>query len=137
MRILGSIYTFIVGILVLIPEVFNTPSQMLSYVILDDLVFPLRDFVEILMFSYMFFQQSNKRKNLDIINEKWRKSNNQLSKNVQSSEGNTGTRELTIANMSDEEKKKVMFTQEDAKKEFPETYKDTLDLGSPIYRNLP
>jgi hypothetical protein len=39
--------------------------------------------------------------------------------------------------MSDEEKKKVMFTQEDAKKEFPETYKDTLDLGSPIYRNLP
>jgi hypothetical protein len=82
MRILGSIYTFIVGILVLIPEVFNTPSQMLSYVILDDLVFPLRDFVEILMFSYMFFQQSNKRKNLDIINEKWRKSNNQLSKNV-------------------------------------------------------
>jgi hypothetical protein len=82
MRILGSIYTFIVGILVLIPEVFNTPSQMLSYVILDDLVFPLRDFVEILMFSYMFFQQSNKRKNLDIINEKWRKSNNQQSKNV-------------------------------------------------------
>jgi hypothetical protein len=82
MRILGSIYTFIVGILVLIPEVFNTPSQMLSYVILDDLVFPLRDFVEILMFSYMFFQQSNKRKNLDIINEKWRKINNQLSKNV-------------------------------------------------------
>jgi hypothetical protein len=82
MRILGSIYTFIVGILVLIPEVFNTPSQMLSYVILDDLVFPLRDFVEILMFSYMFFQQSNKRKNLDIINEKWRKNNNQQSKNV-------------------------------------------------------
>ncbi len=46
---------------------------MLSYVILDDLVFPLRDFLEVLMFSYMFYQQSNKKKNLDTINEKWKK----------------------------------------------------------------
>jgi hypothetical protein len=55
MRIAGSLYTFIVGILVLMPSVFNSPSQMMSYVILDDLVFPLRDFIETLMFSYMFY----------------------------------------------------------------------------------
>ena len=75
MRILGSLYTFIVGVLVLIPDVFNTPAQMLSYVILDDLVFPFRDFIEVMMFSYLFYHQSNEqgRKNLDIINEKWRK----------------------------------------------------------------
>jgi hypothetical protein len=75
MRILGSVYTFIVGVLVLIPSVFNSAAQMLSYVILDDLVFPLRDFIEVMMFSYMFYQQSNNRgkKNLDIINERWRK----------------------------------------------------------------
>jgi hypothetical protein len=71
MRIAGSLYTFIVGILVLIPSVFNSPSQMLSYVILDDLVFPLRDFIETVMFSYLFYYQSNKRKNLAKINEKW------------------------------------------------------------------
>ena len=75
MRILGSVYTFIVGVLVLIPSVFNSAAQMLSYVILDDLVFPMRDFIEVMMFSYMFYQQSNNRgkKNLDIINERWRK----------------------------------------------------------------
>jgi len=75
MRILGSVYTFIVGVLVLIPTVFNSAAQMLSYVILDDLVFPLRDFIEVMMFSYMFYQQSNNRgkKNLDLINERWRK----------------------------------------------------------------
>lgn len=71
MRVAGSLYTFIVGILVLIPSVFNSPAQMLSYVILDDLVFPLRDFIETIMFSYMFYYQSNKRKNLAKINEKW------------------------------------------------------------------
>ena len=77
MRILGSVYTFIVGVLVLIPSVFNSAPQMLSYVILDDLVFPLRDFLEVMMLSYMFYQQSNNRgkKNLDIINERWRKNN--------------------------------------------------------------
>jgi hypothetical protein len=48
---------------------------MLSYVILDDLVFPLRDFIEVLMFSYLFYVQSNKRKDLDQINEKWKKIN--------------------------------------------------------------
>jgi hypothetical protein len=73
MRIAGSLYTFIVGILVLIPSIFNNPSQMLSYVILDDLVFPLRDFIETLMFSYLFYYQSNKRKNLAAINEKWQR----------------------------------------------------------------
>lgn len=73
MRVAGSLYTFIVGILVLMPSVFNSPEQMLSYVILDDLVFPLRDFIETLMFSYLFYYQSNRRKNLAMINEKWKK----------------------------------------------------------------
>lgn len=74
MRILGSLYTFIVGILVLMPSVFNSPEQMLSYVILDDLVFPFRDFIETLMFSYLFYYQSQRRRNLAMINEKWKKS---------------------------------------------------------------
>jgi hypothetical protein len=87
MRVLGSIYTFIVGILVLNPDIFNRPAQMLSYVILDDLVFPLRDFVEVLMFSYLFYQQSNRRKNLDIINEKWRKQNYRLHSSSMATEG--------------------------------------------------
>ena len=53
MRIAGSLYTFIVGIISLTP-VFNTPAQLLSYQILDDLVFPIRDFIEVIFFSYLF-----------------------------------------------------------------------------------
>ena len=74
MRIAGAVYTFLVGILVLTP-LFNTPAQMLSYVILDDLVFPIRDFFEVLLFSYLFFYQSKKKMNLDKINECWKMRN--------------------------------------------------------------
>ena len=102
MRILGSVYTFIVGVLVLIPQIFNTTQQMLSYVILDDLVFPIRDFIEILMFSYMFYQQSNKRKNLDAINDKWRKNNRANAGSIISETGGMGEQEKTLKGMKEE-----------------------------------
>ena len=38
---------------------------------MGDVVFPLRDFLEILMFSYLFFYQSKKHKNLQKINERY------------------------------------------------------------------
>ena len=40
---------------------------------MGDVVFPLRDFLEILMFSYLFFYQSKKQKSLQKINERYLK----------------------------------------------------------------
>jgi hypothetical protein len=86
MRIAGAVYTFLVGILVLTP-LFNTPAQTLSYVILDDLVFPIRDFFEVLLFSYLFFYQSKKKINLDQINERWKMRNGTMESGITSSTG--------------------------------------------------
>ena len=73
MRIAGSLYTFIIGIITLTP-LYDTDAQKLSYEILDDLVFPIRDFVEVLFFSYLFFYQSKKRIDLAKVNQVWRES---------------------------------------------------------------
>jgi len=54
MRLLGSIYTFIVGI-VSLTSLFQNEQWQISYEILDDLVFPIRDFIEVLFFSYLFY----------------------------------------------------------------------------------
>lgn len=70
MRIAGSIYTFIVGIVSLTP-LFQDDQWELSYQILDDLVFPIRDFVEILFFSYLFYFESKKKVDLEKVNRKW------------------------------------------------------------------
>jgi hypothetical protein len=40
---------------------------------MGDIVFPLRDFLEILMFSCLFFYQSKQHKNLKKINERYLK----------------------------------------------------------------
>lgn len=70
MRILGSIYTFIVGI-VSMTSLFHDPHWELSYEILDDLVFPVRDFIEVLFFSYLFYFQSKRKLDLQKVNERW------------------------------------------------------------------
>ena len=57
MRIIGSLYTFIVGIVSMTP-LFNDDKWKLSYEILDEIVFPIRDFIEVLFFSYLFYFQS-------------------------------------------------------------------------------
>jgi hypothetical protein len=70
MRIVGSVYTFIVGIVSLTPFFYNE-QWALSYQILDDLVFPIRDFVEVMFFSYLFHFQSKKESRLEQVNRKW------------------------------------------------------------------
>lgn len=70
MRVLGSIYTFIVGI-VSLTSIFQNKQWEISYEILDDLVFPLRDFMEVLFFSYLFYTQSGRKLDLEKINERW------------------------------------------------------------------
>ena len=70
MRIVGSIYTFIVGIVSLTP-LFLNEQWALSYQILDDLVFPIRDFVEVMFFSYLFYFESRKESRLQQVNKKW------------------------------------------------------------------
>lgn len=67
MRILGSVYTFIVGIVSQTP-LFNDPKWKLSYEILDDLVFPIRDFIEVLFFSYLFYFQSKRKCVIEEVN---------------------------------------------------------------------
>lgn len=63
MRLLGSIYTFIVGI-VSLTSLFQNEQWQISYEILDDLVFPIRDFIEVLFFSYLFYTQSKRKLDL-------------------------------------------------------------------------
>jgi hypothetical protein len=70
MRVLGSVYTFIVGI-VSLTDLFQNDKWQLSYEILDDIVFPIRDFVEVLFFSYLFYFQSKKKQQLEKVNERW------------------------------------------------------------------
>ena len=53
---------------------YDNQKQKLSYLVLDDIVFPVRDFIEALFFSYLFFFQIRKKRNLEIINEEWKKS---------------------------------------------------------------
>ena len=74
MRIIGSLYTFIVGIVSMTP-LFNDDKWKLSYEILDEIVFPIRDFIEVLFFSYLFYFQSYKRTHLKSVNEMWTQSN--------------------------------------------------------------
>ena len=74
MRIIGSVYTFAVGIFTLIPDFFNTPGQLLSYQIADDLVFPIRDFIEVIFFSYLFHYQSKRKGLMRKITEKFKAS---------------------------------------------------------------
>jgi hypothetical protein len=71
---------------------------MLSYVILDDLIFPFRDFIETMMFSYLFYYQSNSRKNLAAINRSWTKS---MYQNMQSPDevGGSSSRKGGAANL--------------------------------------
>ena len=70
MRVLGSVYTFIVGI-VSLTDLFQNDKWQISYEILDDIVFPIRDFVEVLFFSYLFYFQSKKKQQLEKVNERW------------------------------------------------------------------
>lgn len=70
MRITGAIYTFAVGVISLTP-LFQNPEQKLSYEILDDLIFPIRDFIEILFFAYLFYFQSKKKRDLAQVNQRW------------------------------------------------------------------
>ena len=37
-------------------------------------MFPIRDFIEILFFSYLFYLQSKKKRDLAHVNETWRQS---------------------------------------------------------------
>jgi hypothetical protein len=57
MRAFGSLYTFIVGVASLTP-LFKDPVWLISYEILDDIVFTVRDFLEALYFAYLFYHQS-------------------------------------------------------------------------------
>jgi hypothetical protein len=121
MRLCGSIYTFIVGILVLLPSVFDNDAQRLSYAVLDNIVFPLRDWVEVMMLSYMFYVQSGRKIQIEKVNQKWRDMQARLSYNKEK------------ATLKEEPKspKSTKFTIESGEpKSVP--FKGTLDLGGPI-----
>ncbi len=67
MRVLGALYTFIVGV-VSLTTLFQNARWELSYEILDELVFPARDFCEVMLFSYLFFFQSKRKQDLEDVN---------------------------------------------------------------------
>jgi hypothetical protein len=60
MRALGSVYTFIVGIATL-TNIFQNDIWLFSYELLDDVIFKIRDFVEIAFFMYLFDIQSSRK----------------------------------------------------------------------------
>lgn len=89
MRVLGTLFNTQNGIVSLIDSVYNTNSYIEYRIIMGDIVFPLRDFLEVLMFSYLFFYQSKKKRNLQKVNERYLKlmreenEENRIEKNVQ------------------------------------------------------
>lgn len=74
MRIVGSLYTFIVGIITM-TDYYQDPKQQLAYAILDGLVFPIRDFIELMFFTYLFYFQSKRKSDLEAINQRWNEAN--------------------------------------------------------------
>ena len=73
MRILGSLFT-LTNALFSILSFYNGQIYINYRLVMGDIVFPIRDFVEIMMFSYLFYFQSQKRKtSLAKVNETYMK----------------------------------------------------------------
>ena len=73
MRILGTLFNTQNGITSIFDSVYLKPEYQKYKIIMSDIIFPMRDFLEVIMFSYLFYYQSKKRKNIDKINERYLK----------------------------------------------------------------
>jgi len=55
MRILGTLFNTQNGIFSIFDSIYNTPEYISYRIIMGDIVFPMRDFLESMMFSYLFY----------------------------------------------------------------------------------
>ena len=63
MRILGTLFGSLIGISSFF-KYYKDPDFTNFRIIMGDIVFPIRDFIEVLFFSYLFFIQSKKQSKL-------------------------------------------------------------------------
>ena len=55
MQILGTAFNFSNAVISLIDKIYKSQGYIDDRLIMGDIVFPLRDFIDVMFFSYLFY----------------------------------------------------------------------------------
>lgn len=88
MQILGTAFNFSNAVISLIDKIYKSQGYIDYRLIMGDIVFPLRDFIDVMFFSYLFYFQSKKRVDLKSVNIEYltKMSDQQIQKSTESEE---------------------------------------------------
>ena len=72
-RVLGTLFTFSNALISLDDKIYHSHSYSIYRLLMGDIIFPIRDCIEALYFSYLFYFQSTRRPsgNIQRLNEQY------------------------------------------------------------------